>query len=323
MALLSLFCLIIFSSRYYKEITPRAIFLYLLVLCSIYTARWISRKWLLKDKWMLFILFTCISIALFSTIGVIGFAYFMNFKFDGGDNARFIFVFIPGLVILSIGGASFLAITRIAVRQQLNEANVARQQKERELSLLLSQLSPHFLFNTLNNLYGLSIRQHETIPGLLLKLSDLLRYSVYEARQHSVLLKDEVAYIHNYIAMEKIRLGQRLIINTHMEEIIGRVKIAPMLFIVFVENAFKHARNTTDEKIRIDMDLSVENSTIYFSIRNSYSMENMARMSSNKNSGLGIESTIKRLQLLYPGEYLLERQKENDRYKVQLQLKAW
>jgi sensor histidine kinase YesM len=322
-ALFAFFCIFIFGSRYYKDNIPKGVFLYLVVLCGIYTARWISGKWLFRKRWMSLVIFSFGSMAFFSIIGVLGFTYFLHFKSENTDNGVFIFIIIPGIVILSMCGASFLAITRIALRQQLTEAKVAQQQKEAELNLLRSQLSPHFLFNSLNNLYGLSITHHEKIPGLLLKLSDLLRYSVYEARQDAISLNDELTYIQNYIEFEKIRLGERLIIHVQLEQVADKVKIAPMVFIVFVENAFKHAKNTLDEKIMIEMRLFLKNGIIYFFIQNSVRSEGLANPPSNSNSGFGIESTLKRLQLLYPGTHLLKRQKENGRYEVQLQLKAW
>lgn len=321
--LLSVFCLFIFSNRHYKEIAPRGAFLYLLIVGNIYTARWISKRWLLTNQWMSFIVLNILSTAVFSLVGALGFAWFLGYKADGGDDGRFIFLVIPGWLVLSACGASFMTVTRTALRQQLNEAKLASRQRENELDLLRSQLSPHFLFNTLNNLYGLSMTQQEKMPVLLLKLSDLLRYSVYEARQPAVLLKDEIAYIQNYIELEKIRLGERLLLTLHFGEITGPVKIAPLLFIVFVENAFKHAKNTLDEKIRIDLNLLVVGDTIYFSIGNSFDREGADARPPDKNAGLGIGSTRKRLELLYPGAYQLRQQKEKDRYHIQLQLKAW
>ena len=103
------------------------------------------------------------------------------------------------------------------MQKELQEARAKAQQKESEFNLLQSQLSPHFLFNVLNNLYGISIEEHQRIPGLLLKLSNLLRYSVYGFKKQFVMLTEEVDYIKNYIEFEQIRISDRLVLTTDME----------------------------------------------------------------------------------------------------------
>ncbi len=114
------------------------------------------------------------------------------------------------LFLLSLATGMFIKLVRERVNQQLHEAQVSAINSQSELQLLQAQLSPHFLFNTLNNMYGISISQHEKIPALLLKLSELLRYSVYESKERYVPLKEEFSYIHNYIEFEKLRLADRL-----------------------------------------------------------------------------------------------------------------
>ena len=178
------------------------------------------------------------------------------------------------------------------------------------------------MFNTLNNLYGLSITQHEKIPPLLLKLADLLRYSVYDTKELFVPLKEELAYINNYIDFEKIRLGERLVLTTSMEEITNpEIKIAPMLLIVFIENAFKHSKNTADREIFIDITLKTWANSILFSIKNSHGPAPEEGNLVNKNSGFGLASVRKRLELLYTGEHDLKVEDKGGFYQVMLQLK--
>jgi LytS/YehU family sensor histidine kinase len=212
-------------------------------------------------------------------------------------------------------------LTRSITQKQLEEARKAAAQSKGELQLLQSQLSPHFLFNTLNNLYGLSITQHEKIPSLLLRLSELLRYSVYEAGEAYVPLKMELDYINNYIEFEKIRMGDRLVLTTEIQSLsTNDILIPPMLLIVFVENAFKHAGNTSAKKLFIDIKLAVEGKIIAFRVTNSYSREQATRKLPGKNSGMGLANVYKRLELLYPAEHILERHEENDIYTVTLQI---
>jgi LytS/YehU family sensor histidine kinase len=215
----------------------------------------------------------------------------------------------------------FLALSRETLRRQMKEAEVADQQKQSELELLRSQLSPHFLFNTLNNLYGLSITQQDKIPFLIVKLSDLLRYSVYDTKQTFVPLNKELAYIHNYIELEKIRMGDRLLLKMDVsdsEEAI--ISIPPMLLIVFIENAFKHSKNSYNEIIKINISLKVNETGIIFNIDNTCGEATGSNPYLEKESGVGLSNAIRRLELLYPGKHSLIHYKENDLYHVVLKL---
>ncbi len=222
--------------------------------------------------------------------------------------------------ILSVSLGMLIKLMRVN-QLQLKEAKLSATHSKSELQLLQSQLSPHFLFNTLNNLYGISITQHEKMPQLLLKLSELLRYSVYEAKELFVPLKDEIAYINNYIDFEKIRIGDRLIINVSVPGISEEIKIAPMILIVFIENAFKHAKNSTDQNIYIDIELKTWANSVLFSIRNSY-QNNSESSNRDKYSGFGLDNVKKRLELMYAGNYDLKTEITEDSYTVMLQIKT-
>jgi sensor histidine kinase YesM len=226
-------------------------------------------------------------------------------------------------IFLSFSIGALVMLTRMHVNNQIKQAYATAEQSQSELHLLQSQLSPHFLFNTLNNLYGLSITQHERIPALLLKLSSLLRYSVYDVKDLFVPLKSEIDYINNYIDFEKIRVGDRLVLNSSFEPIRNEeIKIAPMLLITFIENAFKHSKNTVDKEIFIDIDLRTWHDRILFSIKNSYHRDESAQPVLKKDSGLGLANAKKRLELLYPNEHELRVEEKDGFYSVMLQLKV-
>lgn len=215
---------------------------------------------------------------------------------------------------------AFLSITRSTINRLITETNIARQQRESELKLLRSQLSPHFLFNVLNNLYGLSIQQDNRVPGLILMLSDLLRHSIYDTGKDFVPLASELSYIENYIELERIRIGEKLIIESDIQkDRTGEIRIAPMLLIVFVENAFKHSKNTVLPEIHIKIDLHVDNGKLIFIVGNSCS-DKPVENNKNEESGIGLDVTKKRLELLYPGRYSMEIKQENGSYEVTLQL---
>lgn len=215
-----------------------------------------------------------------------------------------------------------IKVTRYSINRQLNEAKATAAQSVSELQFLQSQLSPHFLFNTLNNLYGISLAQQEKIPALLLKLSDLLRYSVYDAKELYVPLTDEINYIKNYTEFEQLKIGDRLHLDVMIEEIFdSSVKVAPLLLIVFIENAFKHARNTLTDTIHISVMLKTFGRDILFSVSNSYDPNATKTEQRDLIGGLGLENVGKRLELLYAGKYELTTSRDESHYSIKLQLK--
>ena len=217
---------------------------------------------------------------------------------------------------------AFIKLLRHNIYSQIRAANMVAVNSQAELQLLQSQLSPHFLFNTLNNLYGVSLTQSDKVPALLLKLSDLLRYSVYDASEAYVPLKNEVEYLRNFIDFEQMRIGNRLELKLQLEEINGSdLKIAPMLLIIFLENAFKHAKDSADERIFIEIVLKTWGRSLLYSVRNSHGKGLTEQQPPLKSGGLGLENVKKRLELLYPNDYGLEIQEDEKWYTVLLQLK--
>jgi LytS/YehU family sensor histidine kinase len=285
----------------------------------VYTGRWICKIWFLKNRLIAFSIFTILgfTVLLYGAKLVLNTLLPLNQK----NIDEFFFAITP-LFILGMLVGIFAPMIRALLQKQVIESKKMAEQKQAELSLLQSQLSPHFLFNTLNNLYGISITQHEKIPSLLLKLSELLRYSVYETRQLFIPIKEELQYINNYISFEKIRIGERLNLRAVIPEITSNeIKIAPMLLIVFIENAFKHSKNSFDKTIFIDINLEINADEIIFSTRNSCNNLHEER-SLGIDKGLGLENVKKRLELLYADEYSLHEEGSENEYSVKLQLKA-
>jgi hypothetical protein len=252
----------------------------------------------------------------------IGWLFFhADFPLQGRTGINLMLFWVP-FAIVSILTGVLIKVIHGVTENQLQEAQTIAAHSKTELHLLQSQLSPHFLFNTLNNMYGISITDHQKIPALLLKLSELLRYSVYDATEIYVPLKDELTYINNYIEFEKIRIGERLILSTDIEEIRdANIKIAPMMLIVFVENAFKHSKNTADQQIFIDIKLKTWGNSILFSVKNSYGKDEQEKTQFNNNSGLGLANVSKRLELLYSSAHMINVQSDALYYNVDLQLK--
>jgi two-component system, LytTR family, sensor histidine kinase LytS len=212
------------------------------------------------------------------------------------------------------------------IQQEANNQNF-RAAKQAELDNLKAQLSPHFLFNTLNNFYGLAVTESKQLPDLMLRLSDLMRYSLYETQLPLVPLADEVKYLKNYIALEKIRLEDSFHLDFGICEItenaLKTVNIAPLILIVFVENAFKHTKNMQNEAVDIRIKLTqLEGSSFLFYIENPYLKANITPENSDKKaSGLGLINVQKRLAALYPnGRHKLMIHDDGRHFKISLQI---
>lgn len=280
----------------------------------------LPNHWALKSKKVLNIVFSILAIII--AAGVIWLFAHADFPLHSMPAINLLLYWLP-FIILSMAIAMLIKLYWESITNQIQQANVTAAQSRSELNLLQSQLSPHFLFNTLNNLYGLSISQHEKIPTLLLKLSDLLRYSVYDAKELFVPLKNELAYINNYIDFEKIRIGDRLVLTTSIETVTTEeIEIAPMLLIVFIENAFKHSKNTIEDKIFIEITLKIWSDSILFSVKNSHTDTNNENNNLRTDSGLGLANATKRLELLYENKYDLKIENKEGFYSVMLQLKV-
>ncbi len=298
----------------YKQVAPKAILVYLLMVACLYSGRWLGKQSPKKIRWVFLVLLFCLLTSFFSLIGIFGMAYLLGYK-DGADVSGYV-VITTLLVILHLFAGAIIAIIRMLTRQQINESRILQYQAETELNLLTSKLSPHFLFNTLNNLYGLSREEHTKVPELLLKLSNLLSYTLYSSDEPFVKLKEEVDCIQNFIALEKIRIGSRLVLEVNIGTYDPTINIAPMVLIVFVENAFKHAKSAVYGPINIFLKLWTDVDFLHFEIENT--MTAQSEISEDKPSGIGLATTIKRLDLLYGKAYHLEHGGKDSRYFVKL-----
>ena len=183
-----------------------------------------------------------------------------------------------------------------------------------EVALLKSQINPHFFFNTLNNLYGLVVEKSDKAPDVILKLSDMMRYTIYEGKEDIVLLKDEINYLENYIELHKIRYQKKVeILFTHDVE--EGLKVAPLLFIILLENAFKHGVEKMREHAFIHLQMQSQGNQLFFTIEN-----NFDELDSNHSPGIGLDNLKQRLAYLYPNQHELIIEKKEAIYKAQLNL---
>lgn len=195
-----------------------------------------------------------------------------------------------------------------------------QQHAEMELNFLRSQISPHFLFNTLNNLYGHAVTKSEQLPDMMLRLSDLLRYSIYDASRPLVPLADELDYIQNYVALEKLRLSESSTVEFDIPTSIDqRLQIAPLILITFIENAFKHSRDNVGGELRITGSVKIEGDKLIMQVDNTFS-ESGKDVSEKKAGGIGLQNTLKRLEMVYGQRYRLNATQQNGIYSVNLEI---
>jgi len=224
-------------------------------------------------------------------------------------------ILIPLLGLMSVK----LMFDYFSQQQELEK--IKQDKLENELKLLKSQVQPHVLFNSLNNLYNFALKKSDHLPDLILKLSNVLRYVLYDAAEEKVTLNKEITLIEDFVALQEIQYENRGVVSLAIEkdENCDRIVIAPFLLIPFVENCFKHSYGTLVEDVVIDIDIKVSKEQLYLFVKNNYSDEG----SSNTliDGGIGLKNVYQRLELLYPENYLLNTWTENNRYFVQLKVK--
>ena len=190
------------------------------------------------------------------------------------------------------------------------------EKKNSELNFLKAQLNPHFFFNSLNTIFSLSIKKSEQTPVAILNLSELMRYMLYETNKDTVPLEEEILYIKNYIELQKLRLTENVNIIFEVDCDETSIFIPPLLFISFIENAFKHGIDPSKEN-EIIVKFKVQKNEIDFSVIN-----DINRIKSNGDSfGLGIENTVKRINLYFPERNELETYADSGKFYVKLKLK--
>ncbi|MEN7548212.1 histidine kinase [Rapidithrix thailandica] len=223
-------------------------------------------------------------------------------------------------VMLSLGvlfGSTAYATSRINYRKEQEARELKNKNLEAEMKFLKSQINPHFLFNALNNAYTLSYIKSELAPEVILKLSDILRYLIYECNAEKVPLEKEIKYIQNYIDLQKIKGEQNLNIRANFDIRAKGLQIEPMLFIPFIENSFKHSLIEDIDKGWVKIEMVADADHLQFDVKNSVPTEKYIK---DRVGGIGIENVKRRLKLLYPHSHLLSIQQIEGRFEVHLEI---
>ncbi len=219
--------------------------------------------------------------------------------------------------LLVMGIAVLIRVTINFYREHQERADLLVQQHSTELALLKAQVNPHFFFNTLNNIYSLVYKKSDDAPAALLKLSEIMRYMLYDSKTDTVPLEKEMLHLENYLELEKLRLKDPTFVSFKTKGDPTGILVPPMLLLTFVENAFKHGKKRVEHPgiiIRLRVGIDEVNFTII-----NYTLENHHQ--SPEQEGIGLQNVTRRLELLYPGKHDLEITHLKNQFKVSLTLK--
>ncbi len=218
------------------------------------------------------------------------------------------------LLVFTVG--TCISVIQRWLQTEQNRKETENEKLNTELSFLKSQVNPHFFFNTLNNIYSLAVVRSEKTAPAVMKLSSIMRYILTETQSDLVPLSNEVDFIHNFIDLQKVRLTDKVMLHFSAEGDIDTLLIAPLIFIPFVENAFKYGVSTK-ESSSIRIDIKTEGNIIIF---NSVNYIVVTENTLTENTGIGINNVKRRLELMYPGKHILTTEEKDNYYSVHLEI---
>ena len=291
---------------------------------SYFVVYFLVPKYLLKKLYKSFILYTIYTLILSIYAIILSVLFALVYLADlNPENASPITKTLP-FIILGVFFVVLIVVTlslilhnyKSIVKNEDLKNKILQTQlqlKEQELKLLKMQIHPHFLFNSLNTIYGFALKKGEETPKMILKLSNLLDYILYQIEKPSVSLENEIYHLQDYISLEKLRFHDTLQVNLIKESAVENINIAPMMLIPFVENSFKHGAIVNGVLV-INILIKKIDNTILFEVENSIIEK------SKSEGGIGLENIQKRLKMLYPNAHTLEINENDQRFKVSLTL---
>jgi sensor histidine kinase YesM len=308
----------IYDPRFYWQLLTLLPPDMLLVYANLYL---LTRLGLAAKKWLLYIVCMIACLVLVSLLSIFlhhlyarsGSHLFADAsEFNSRNLASHI---LNGIYLLGLATAFKFLKDWLVQRQQLQE--IEKQQVETELAFLKSQVNPHFFFNTLNNLYSLTLQKSDLAPEVVLKLSGLMSYMLYDSGASLVPLQKEIDVLESYIALEKLRFGNRLTVTFEKAGLAeSPAQIPPLILLTIIENCFKHGMSQVIGESRIDLHLRVEKTGLVFHTDNPFYTSPATQL----KNGIGLRNVIRRLDLLYGPQYQLHTAETPDRFHVNLKL---
>ncbi|HEY6062347.1 MAG TPA: histidine kinase [Chitinophagaceae bacterium] len=219
---------------------------------------------------------------------------------------------------LVLAGAAFrLIFDYFKIQQRMTE--VAKEKAETELSILKSQINPHFLFNSLNSVYFLIRKDNTDAREALHKFSEMLRYQLYEMNGDKIPVEKEINYLKDYVDLQQLRKDEKYAVQFNCAADVNGFLIEPLLLIPFVENAFKHISHNSDHSNCVEMDIRRSNGGLLFLVENS---KEPGQKQNGKSGGIGLANVKRRLELLYPGKHELKIEETDKTFSVKLNLRV-
>lgn len=286
-----------------------------------FNLKFLIPHYLKEGKVLSYIVFLFFSVLLISPIKTLClYLLFQNFPYI---QQNFIenqgFIFISSLFVA--GSSTVFQILNDWQKSDVEKKELEYKTTQTELNFLRSQINPHFLFNTLNNLYALTLKKSDTAPETVLKLSEIMRYMLYECNERKVLLSKEINYLKNYIELEKLRLHDSFDIKVEINGEVGTHKLSPLLLTPFIENAFKHGITQQLIKGYIHVILNISDDWLELIIKNSKQQNGPIEKPKKKSGGIGLQNVKRRLEILYPKTHELNIENKLNEYNINLKVK--
>lgn len=244
-------------------------------------------------------------------------------RFFHSNNDHFWKHFVANMLSYVSFGIVFFAIYSVKdlYKKQVEIDALSQEKRAAELKVLKAQVNPHFLFNTLNTIYANALKKDDKTPDLILKLSDSFRYILHEGQKKQVHIQQEIQHVEDYINLQQERLSSKVTVDFRSKIDSEEKHISPLLFIGFVENAFKYASILKGEDHLIKINIQLQHDELIFQCQNPFLANAEESLELGwKKSGIGIKNTQNRLQLLYPDKHTLEIKKENNLFNILLKI---
>jgi two-component system, LytTR family, sensor kinase len=314
-----------YDSQYKMHLVTAALYTPILFAATYFTIHVLVKKYFFTSQKSKFWAGLIVSVLVFgiSRRAVNYFIIYQTYSPDWMTTQPFLFpvkiIFEIVGIYLFVGLYAMFYFTQAWYEQQRITQNLQKDKVEAQLELLKSQVQPHFIFNTLNNIYSLSTQNSPKTSDLIYRLSSLLSYTLYDSRRPIVPLEQEIEYISNYIELEKIRYGDRLDIAVNILNDTKHIGISPFLLLPLVENCFKHGASNEIDTCWIRLDILHKDGWLIIKAENSKSSNGHHNGTRN---GIGLENVKKRLEILYPGSHELKCMSEEQSYLVVLKIKT-
>jgi sensor histidine kinase YesM len=302
-----------------------------LILVAYFNLWVLMPRFLFSEKYIQYALGLSLTIALggfvlqtifYNLIPFIDGEFAVKYRADGFFNIhRMLWITVKAGIVVSLTSA--LKLIKHWYETEKIARSLEHEKLEAELKFLKTQLHPHFLFNTLNNLYALTLKKSDHAPEMVIKLAELMHYMLYESNSREVTLEKELQYLDNYISLEKLRYSGRAEISFSVSGDITGKKVAPMLFLPFIENSFKHGLGEEVNAGWVDIHLRVQEDWVILEVENSRSVPDIIHpVPTGNGNGIGLRNVQRRLDLLYPDRYELKVERHPGTHLALLKLVA-